>query len=109
MPEKYEVLINEINLIASSEIKEFVKVTLNNTPDYFFAAQASSTGKYHPSCTIKVGGLITHVKRAVYIVNRLCEGWGVKGADRDIALAAMILHDIAKTPSNDPKFTYADF
>jgi len=109
MGEKYEVLSKEIELIKDEKIREFTKQTLNNSPDYFFIAQASSTGKYHPLCTCKKGGLITHVKRAVYIVNRLCEGWGIFGLDRDIVLSATILHDIAKTPSNDPKYTYADF
>ena len=103
------VLIKEINLINSSDLKEYVKTALLNTPDYFFIAQASSTGKYHPSCTIKKGGLIVHVQRVVYIANRLCEGYGIKGVDRDIVLTSCILHDIAKTPSNDPRFTYADY
>jgi len=103
------VLEKEINLIQNKEIKDFTKKTLQNASDYFFIAMASSTGKYHPQCTCKKGGLIIHVKRVVYIVNRLCEGWGIFNLDRDIVLAATILHDIAKTPSNDPKYTYADF
>jgi len=40
--------------------------------------------------------LVIHVKRAVYITNRLCGGWGIEGEDRDIVIAATILHDIAK-------------
>jgi len=103
------VLEKEINLIQDSTIREWTRATLNNVPDYFFTAQASSTGKYHPACTNKEGGLIVHVKRAVYIANRLCEGWGIFKLDRDIVLSAMILHDIAKTPHNDPNYTYADF
>ena len=109
MSEKHEVFAKEIALIKDLKIQEFVKATLNNTPDYFFVAQASSTGKYHPPCTNKVGGLLVHVKRAIYIVNRLCDGWGIANLDKDIVLAATILHDIAKTPHNDPKYTYADF
>lgn len=109
MNEKWEVLSKEIDLIKNEEIKKFTKQTLNNSPDYFFIGQASSTGKYHPACTCKKGGLITHVKRAVYIVDRLCRGWGIFELDRDIALSAMILHDIAKTPNNDSRYTHADF
>ena len=101
----------EINLIQDSSIKEWTKKTLNNAPDYFFIAPASSTGKYHPQCTCKKGGLQIHVKRAVYIANRLCTGWGIVGIDRDIVLSATILHDIAKVanPKENPQFTYADY
>jgi HD superfamily phosphohydrolase YqeK len=107
--DKYKVLENELNLIKDEKIREWTKATLDNAPDYFFIAQASSTGKYHPQCTCKKGGLITHVKRATYIANRLCDGYGITSIDRDIVLSAIILHDIAKTPSNDPRYTYADY
>jgi HD superfamily phosphodiesterase len=103
------ILKKEIALIKTVSIQDWVKQTLQNTPDYFFTAMASSTGKYHPSCTCCKSGLIVHVKRVVYLVNRLCDGYGIKEIDKDIVLAASILHDIAKTPSNNPKFTYADY
>lgn len=108
---KSDILINEINLIQDKNIKEFTINTLENAPDYFYRAMASSTGKYHPQCTNRVGGLIIHVKRAVYIANRLCEGYGVKDINKDIVLSSIILHDIAKVPSpkEDPKITYADY
>jgi len=43
-----EVLQKELDLIQSPVIREWTKDTLANAPDYFFIAQASSTGKYHP-------------------------------------------------------------
>jgi hypothetical protein len=51
------------------------------------------------------------VRRATYIANRLCEGWGIFDLSRDIVLASVILHDIAKVPSpkEDPKMTYKDY
>lgn len=106
---KSDILLNELNLIKDKNIREWTQATLENAPEYFWVAMASSTGKYHPACTIKKGGLITHVKRTVYLVNRLCGGLGVNGIDQDILISATILHDIAKTPSNDPRYTYADF
>lgn len=84
-----------------------MKASLNNTPDYFYKGWASSTGKYHPACTCKDGGLVVHVKRAVYITNRLCGGWGLEGLDKDIVLAATILHDIAKVGQGSGP--YADY
>jgi 23S rRNA maturation-related 3'-5' exoribonuclease YhaM len=105
------VLLKELDLIKSPLIKEWTKATLQNVPDYFFYGMASSTGKYHPACTCQKGGLLIHVKRAVYFANRLCDGWGIKGIDHDIVISAVILHDIAKVPSpkEDPKITYADY
>ena len=94
--EKFQVMEKEILLIKNKELQEWVRKSLNNTPDYFFKGWASSTGKYHPACTCKDGGLVVHVKRAVYIANRLCGGWGLIEENRDIVLAATILHDIAK-------------
>jgi hypothetical protein len=91
------VLIKELGYIQDIKIHEWTAKTLQNAPDYFFTASASSTGKYHPPCTLGEGGLIVHVQRAVFFANRLCSGQGVVGRNRDIVLSATILHDIAKT------------
>jgi hypothetical protein len=99
-----EELINEINLIQDLKIRTFVKETLNNTPDYFFTAPASSTGKHHPACTNGKRGLLVHVQRAVYFANRLCSGLGIVDKQRDIVLAGTILHDIAKVPNQGNNF-----
>jgi len=100
------VLEKEINLIKNPLIREWTINTLENVPMYFWIAQASSSGKYHPECTIKKGGLITHVKRAVYIANHICEGWGIFDLDRDIVISSTILHDIAKTPNPNVAHLY---
>lgn len=89
-------LDKELALIKDPVLRDWTRNTLLSTPDYFFKGPASSTGKYHPACTIKEGGILVHVKRATYLVDRLCPGWGIDGRDRDRALAAIILHDIAK-------------
>lgn len=99
-----DVLNPEIDLIKEPLIKEWTKETLEKVPMYFWKAQASSSGKYHPICTVKEGGLIVHVKRVVYLANHICEGWGIFGIDRDIVLSACILHDIAKVPT--PKLAH---
>lgn len=105
------VLLKELDLIQNPLVKQWTKDTLLNTPDYFFYGMASSTGKYHPACSCQKHGLLVHVKRAVYLANRLCDGYGIKGIEHDIVISAVILHDIAKVPSpkDDPKITYADY
>jgi len=94
--EKYETFNNEINLIKSETIKDYVIKTLKETPEIFWKIPASSTGKYHPECTNKEGGLIIHVKRVVYICDRLSFGWNITDLNRDMVIASSILHDIAK-------------
>ena len=96
MKKPSDVLKKELALITTVGLRKWTKATLDKAPDYFYVAQASSSGKYHPKCTIKKGGLVTHVKRAVYLVNHICEGWGIFKLDRDIVISAVILHDIAK-------------
>lgn len=97
----------ELALIENSRLRNFVHVTLSGVPDYFFKGPASSTGKYHPACTIKEGGIVVHVRRAVYFADRLCSGWGISGNDRDRVIAATILHDIAKVGKGSG--TYMDY
>lgn len=105
----------ELNLIKTQPIKDWTEDTLKNTPEYFWIAKASSTGKYHPECTCKEGGLVTHVKRAIFFANRICEGWGIFDISRDIVLSATLLHDIAKVPNSKiamnygMKVTYEDY
>lgn len=92
-------LINEINLINDNNIRAYVRATLNNSPDYFFVAPASSTGKHHPECVNGSRGLLVHVQRAVFIANRLCQAFDITGRQRDVIIASTILHDIAKVPN----------
>ena len=94
---KSDVLNDQLNLIASQFIREWTKATLEKAPDWFYNAPASSTGKYHPACTIVTGGLVIHTKRVVYIANKLCGGMGISGIEKDMVISACILHDIAKT------------
>ena len=89
---------DELELIKDDELRIWTLETLNKAPDYFWVAQSSSSGRFHPKCTIKEGGLITNIKRAVFIANHLCMRQGLKGLERDIVISATILHDIAKVP-----------
>ena len=82
--DKSQVFHLEISQIKHPELQQWVRDTLQLTPEYFFKAAASSTGKYHPACTIKEGGLLVHVQRAVYFALQLCEAWAIFDRDRDV-------------------------
>lgn len=90
----------EVALIVDLSIRDWVYATLNKVPTYFYTAAASSTGKYHPACSNqKPGGLQIHVKRALYFAENLCKANQLSAKERDIVLASVILHDIAKCES----------
>lgn len=102
---KHSILKNEIDYILDQGIRSFVEDTLDTVPDSFYSRPASWSNLHHPVCTHRSGGLIVHTKRAVYLLNNLCEGWGLKGLNRDIAIAAMILHDTDKDNYKDHPLT----
>ena len=62
---KIEIFNKELSYIKDSRIKESASVLVELIPEYFFIEAASSTGKYHPSFSQGVGGLLRHTKVAV--------------------------------------------
>lgn len=86
----------ELNLIKNPDIKQFtLDVFEKLTPDYFWTVPCSTSGKYHPKISLGVGGLIRHVKLAVW--------WGLELAKamemeqyQDEMVAALLLHDLIK-------------
>lgn len=110
MNSKAAVFSKEMNWIKSEKIREFVADELERLPDYFFEVAASSTGKYHPSYALGEGGLVRHTKAAVAIAKDLLglEMYGRYSAeDKDIILAALILHDGMKHGTAGGKYTVA--
>lgn len=82
-------------------------------PNYFFEIAASSTGKYHPSYSLGVGGLVRHTKAAVMIAHVLLdlEMYNRYSSDeRDLMLVALILHDGFKLGKEEDagKYTVAE-
>jgi 23S rRNA maturation-related 3'-5' exoribonuclease YhaM len=86
----------EIGLINNSTIKNIVKEIFDYAPEYFWTCPASSTGKHHPMDERGEKGTIIHVHKVVKIGNDLCTAFKIEGNQRDIVLAALLLHDICK-------------
>lgn len=89
-------LQNEINLIEVPEIKELVINTLNSCPSCFWTIPASVSGKYHNEEDKKEGGLIHHTKAVVKTAMHFCTVFDLNGCNKDIIVAACILHDCVK-------------
>ena len=93
----------EIEAIHDTDIKYFVKKALKELVDEkFFIIPASSTGKYHPTYSAGVGGLLRHTKAACYIGKTICEAEMILSRNRDFIQAALILHDINKPDKEHP-------
>lgn len=96
LKERIELFKDELDLIASPEIKEFVKACLKEAPDYiFYDCPSSSSGKYHPIDELAGDGTILHTKKVFAVAYDLTRGLDCEH-HRDEVLAATILHDITK-------------
>jgi HD superfamily phosphohydrolase YqeK len=94
-----EFFEDDIRDIDHPGIRELVKKVLQKAhreEPYFFKAQASRTGKYHPACCNVTSGLLRHVRRATEIARHLIRAYELNQRKADIVLAAVILHDIKK-------------
>lgn len=100
----------ELELIKNNEIKNFVAVCLNETPDYFFSVAASSTGKYHPDYALGTGGLVRHTKAATRIACELfrTDMYPYNNDQQDLILASLILHDTRKHGNNGSRYTVVE-
>ena len=106
---KHEIFLKEINYITNNEYRKNIKILLDLLPDYFYEIAASSTGKYHPKCSLGRGGLVRHTKVAVRIAYELLKNQiiGSKFNDRekDLILISLLLHDGLKSGLEQSKYT----
>ena len=95
MYKKQKIFAEELEYIASPEIKGFAKFVVNRLPDYFFDVPASSTGKYHPAYALGAGGLVRHTKAAILIAHELfnLEQVSFTQSEKDCIIVALMFHD----------------
>ena len=92
---KLEPLLEEIDLILDENIKSFVRSILFKA-DIFWEIPSSFSGKHHPMDEHGVGGNVLHTKRSVRVAQVLCDSHALPQEEKDIVIAAMLLHDITK-------------
>lgn len=107
--DRKKIFEKELNLIKNEDLRVFVIGVLDTVPEYFFHIPASSTGKYHPAYALGEGGLVRHVRAAVWIAQELFNmdtDWtqGMK----DTVIAALILHDCMKNGDGKDKYTVTE-
>lgn len=95
--DKISKLKTEIEYIKKNKYKENLKILIDLLPDYFFKVPASSTGKYHPACSLGEGGLLRHTKTVAKIAIELYQDESITGIftddEKDLMMMGLILHD----------------
>lgn len=109
---KVEMFSVEINYIKNADLKESLKLIVDQLPDYFFYEAASSTGKYHPKYALGDGGLLRHSKAATKIglelLNNPLIGSKYSPREKDMLLLSLLVHDGLKRGLTEEKYTRVD-
>lgn len=112
MIDKLAVFADELSFIEDKDIRSFTEKCISKTPDYFYFVPASSTGKYHPEYSLGRGGLIRHTKALVKLAHELLSLEHNKkkytALERDMIIAAGILHDSFKHGDTEQQYSIAD-
>jgi len=98
-------LLQEINLISSVHIKNFVRSVLLKC-EAFWIIPSSFSKKYHPIDEHNQGGNVIHTQRAVRAAKILCASYGLEVEESDLVYAALLLHDITKGVKRDGDTSY---
>lgn len=103
--EKISVFVNELRYIKDDKLREFGKELIGNAEDYFFAVPASSSGKYHPTFSLGLGGLTRHTRCVAYFAMGGGESYNFDQHTTDLLVLAALAHDIKKQGNGDTGHT----
>ena len=95
MEKNERVIVELCNGIEDEKIRlNVINYLSDDVDELFFIAPASRS--FHPVDERGKGGLITHTKRVKLIVKLLCDANKISGREKDILIAAAVVHDTAK-------------
>lgn len=90
----------ELGLIGDLGLRNFIRNFLDEcVPPYFYTVPASSTGKYHPTYALGLGGLVRHTKACVLIAEDLLsleQYETLSECYHDEIISALLVHDTFK-------------
>lgn len=96
-------LMNLSQFFHEKRMLEFVEKAYRFcAPMRFFLQPASSSGKYHPSYALGMGGLVRHTKAAMIMAKTLFPLYHFTPLEEDRIMGALALHDIAKPSKLHP-------
>ena len=65
-------------------------------------AQASRSGRYHPSISNDpTFGLLNHIIKVISNAELICDSWGIEGHLRGVIFSGIVLHDLGKVMSQN--------
>lgn len=101
-------LLQEIGLIDDEGIKSFVRSLLLKAST-FWEIPSSFSGRYHPPDEHGPGGNALHTKRVVRVAEVISDSYALSIEERDLIIAACLLHDITKgIPSEESGMFHYD-
>jgi hypothetical protein len=104
--EKAKIFEAELERIYDPIVREFTKLCIMQAPDYIFIdCPASSSGKYHPLDELGADGTIIHMKKIFTVGYELARGLDCDH-NRDLVLAACLIHDLRKRGEYDSGHTH---
>lgn len=95
-----EYIIEQLH-VENEDMKAFAETIIEAFPNYWWYVAASSTGKYHPSYALNVGGLVRHTLALIRFINHtfaiksMAVNWTSR--ERDIVRIAGLAHDAWKS------------
>ena len=108
--QKLSVYGDYLNRFKNKTVREIVEGVIINTPTVFFGASTSSTGKYHPLATNGIMGLVKHSVAVMLTAEDMMRNETImevfeleelSNLDKEVILAACLLHDNAKYGVNE--------
>lgn len=91
-------LTDLVEKIPHPAFRKLTERALEKAPSTFWAAPASTSGKYHPAESLGRGGLVRHTRKVFRLTLDLLDMRGISVNDPaySIALSAALLHDTCK-------------
>lgn len=104
-----EIFDKELKLITDEDVKKILDTVFTNlTCNKCKIAPAASTAKYHPLCSLGDGGTIRHTKFVVQNIVEFIRATPSLEKEKDEMIAAAILHDLMKYPTEDTYYSRPD-
>lgn len=104
-------LMNEINLIKNEAVQNFVRAMLLEVNPIFWSIEADVQEDgldSHPIDEYDEHGMVRHTQRVVRAVDILSDAYGLEEDERDLVIAAALLHDVTKVVV-DPQTGYHEY
>jgi hypothetical protein len=89
-----KIFEKELNEIKSEELKGLAETVILETPDWYSTMPSSTSGKFHPSDELGLGGKIIHHKKVFKLSEEAARRYDIKDYEYEILRTASLIHDM---------------